>query len=110
MLHDILGPGFSETSTVEKDKIWYTNWRKLDTGEHLIKKILCITDERKHIITEPNIIIGRWLSHFKHLLNIENERDGNRTEVNKREDARAAHYHRAIQINGSREANEENAE
>ena len=56
-------------------------------GEHLIKKILCIADERKHIITEPNRIIGRWLSYFKHLLNIENERDGNRTEVNQREDA-----------------------
>ena len=61
-----------------------------------------ITDERKHIITEPNRIIGRWLSHFKHLLNIDNERDGNI--------GRLAHYHRAIQINGSREANEENAE
>ena len=47
-----------------------------------------ITDERKHIITEPKrIIIGRWLGHFKHLLNIENERDRNMTEVNQREDA-----------------------
>ena len=27
------------------------------------------------------------MSYFKHLLNIENERDGNRTEVNQREDA-----------------------
>ena len=49
--------------------------------------IVYIADERKHIITEPNRIIGRWLSYFKHLLNIENERDGNRTEVNQREDA-----------------------
>ena len=31
-----------------------------------------ITDERKHIITEPKRIIRRWLGHFKHLLNIEN--------------------------------------
>ena len=46
-----------------------------------------ITDETKHIITEPNRIIGRWLGHFKHLLNIENERDGNMMGVNQREDA-----------------------
>ena len=45
-----------------------------------------ITDGRKHIITEPKRIIGRWLDHFKHLLNIENERDGNMTEVTQRED------------------------
>ena len=53
----------------------------------MIRQILCITDERKHIITEPKRIIGRWLGHFKHLLNIENERDGNMTEVIEREDA-----------------------
>ena len=46
-----------------------------------------ITYERKHIITDPKRIIGRWLGHFKHLLNIENERDGNMTEVTQREDA-----------------------
>ena len=45
-----------------------------------------VTDERKHIITEPKRIIGRWLGHFKHMLNIENERDGNMTEVTQRED------------------------
>ena len=45
-----------------------------------------ITYERKHIITEPKRIIGRWLGHFKHLLNIGNERDGNMTEVTHRED------------------------
>ena len=45
-----------------------------------------ITDERKHIITDPKRIIGRWLGHLKHLLNIENERDGNMTEVTQRED------------------------
>ena len=49
--------------------------------------IVYITDERKHIITEPKRIIGRWLGHFKNLLNIENERDGNMTEVTQREDA-----------------------
>ena len=49
--------------------------------------VVYITDERKHIITEPKRIIGRWLGHFKHLLNIENERDGNMTEVTQREDA-----------------------
>ena len=49
--------------------------------------IVCITDERNTIIiTEPKRIIGRWLGHFNHLLNIENERDGNMTEVNQRED------------------------
>ena len=53
----------------------------------MIRKILCITDETKHIITEPNRIIGRWLGHFKHMLNIENERDGNMTGVYQREDA-----------------------
>ena len=52
----------------------------------MIKKILCITHERKHIITDPKRIIGRWLDHFKHLLNIENERDGNMTEATQRED------------------------
>ena len=46
-----------------------------------------ITDERKHIITDPKIIIGRWLDNFKHLLNIENERYGNMTEVTQIEDA-----------------------
>ena len=50
-------------------------------------RIVYITDERKHIISEPKRIIGRWLGHFKHLLNIENERDGNMPEVNQREDA-----------------------
>ena len=49
--------------------------------------IVYIADERKHIITDPNIIIGRWLSHFQHLLNIENEREGNMMGVNQREDA-----------------------
>ena len=46
-----------------------------------------ITDERKHIITETKRIRERWLGHFKHLLNIENERDGNMTKVTQREDA-----------------------
>ena len=49
--------------------------------------IVYITDERKHIITDPKRIIGRWLDNFKHLLNIENERYGNMTEVTQREDA-----------------------
>ena len=31
-----------QKSRVEKDKIWYTNRRKLDTGKRLIRKILCI--------------------------------------------------------------------
>ena len=31
--------------------------------------------------------VGRWLGHFVHLLNIENEIDGNMTEVTQREDA-----------------------
>ena len=54
----------------------------------MIRKILCIiTDERTYIITEHKRIIGRWLGHFKHLLNIENEIDGNMTEVTQREDA-----------------------
>ena len=48
--------------------------------------IVYVTDERKHIITEPKRIIGRWLDYFKHLLNIEDERDGNMTEVTQRED------------------------
>ena len=46
-----------------------------------------ITDERKPSITEPKRITGRWLGHFKRLLTIENERDGNMTEVTQREDA-----------------------
>ena len=46
-----------------------------------------ITDETKHIIAEPKRIIGRWLGHFKHLLNIEHERDGNVTGVAQREHA-----------------------
>ena len=49
--------------------------------------IVYITDERKHIITDPKRIIGRWLDNFKHLLDIENERCGNMTEVTQREDA-----------------------
>ena len=68
-----------------------------------------ITDGRKHIITEPKRIIERWLGHFKHLLNIENERDGNMTEVPPKRGL-AAHYHIAIRISGSSEANVENAE
>ena len=48
--------------------------------------IVYITDGRKHIITEPNRIIGRWLGHVKHMLTIE-KRDGNMTEVIQREDA-----------------------
>ena len=56
--------------------------------------IVYIADERKHIITEPNRIIGRWLSHFKHMLNIENERDGNMTEVTVTE----CNYYRGIQL------------
>ena len=89
--------------TTAKDAGYEELYAKLDSreGQDMIYKlaktryrrtldqedIVYITDERKHIITEPNRIIGRWLSHFKHLLNIENERDGNRTEVNQREDA-----------------------
>ena len=49
--------------------------------------IVYITYERKHIIAEPKRITGRWLGHFKHMLNIKNERDGNMTEVTQREDA-----------------------
>ena len=89
--------------TTAKDKGYEELYTKLDSreGQDMIYKlaktryrrtldqedIVYIADERKHIITEPNRIIGRWLSYFKHLLNIENERDGNRTEVNQREDA-----------------------
>ena len=79
--------------------------RTLDQGG-----IVHITDERKHIITQPKRIIGRWLDHFKHLLNIENERDGNMTEVTQREDAQHTHYHRSIRISGSIETNEDNAD
>ena len=89
--------------TTAKDKGNGELYTKLDSreGQDMIYKlaktryrrtldqedIVYIADERKHIITEPNRIIGRWLSYFKHLLNIENERDENRTEVNQREDA-----------------------
>ena len=89
--------------TTAKDEVYEELYTKLDSleGQDIIYKlaktryrrtldqedIVYITDERKHIITEPNRIIGRWLSHSKHLLNIENERDGNRMEVNQREDA-----------------------
>ena len=89
--------------TTAKDEGYDELYTKLDSreGQDMIYKlpktryrrtldqedIVYIADERKHIIIEPNIIIGRWFSYFKHLLNIENERDGNRTEVNQREDA-----------------------
>ena len=49
--------------------------------------IVYITDGTKHIITESKRIIGRWFGHFKHLLHIDNERDGNMTVVSQREDA-----------------------
>ena len=46
----------------------------------MIRKILCIQQMRGNTLV-------RWLGHFKHLLNIENERDGNMTELTQREDA-----------------------
>ena len=89
--------------TTAKDAGYEELYTKLDSreGQDMIYKlaktryrrtldqedIVYITDERKHIITDPKRIIGRWLGHFKHLLNIENERDGNMTEVTQREDA-----------------------
>ena len=88
--------------TTAKDAGYEELYTKLDSreGQDMIYKlaktryrrtldqedIVYITDERKHIITDPKRIIGRWLVHFKHLLNIENERDGNMTEVTQRED------------------------
>ena len=88
--------------TTAKDAGYEELYTKLDSreGQDMIYKlaktryrrtldqedIVYITDERKHIITDPKRIIGRWLGHFKHLLNIENERDGNMTEVTQRED------------------------
>ena len=92
-----------KTVTTAKDAGYAELYTKLDSreGQYLIYKlaktryrrtltqedIVYITDERKHIITDPKRIIGRWLGHFKHLLNIENERDGTMTEVTQREDA-----------------------
>ena len=89
--------------TTAKDAGYEELYTKLDSreGQDMIYKlaktryrrtldqedIVYITDKRKHIITDPKRIIGRWLGHFKHLLNIENERDGNMTEVTQREDA-----------------------
>ena len=89
--------------TTAKDAGYEELYTKLDSreGQDMIYKlaitryrrtldqedIVYITDERKHIITDPKRIIGRWLGHFKHLLNIENERDGNMTELTQREDA-----------------------
>ena len=64
-------------------KLAKTRYRRTLDQEDIVN----ITDERKHIITDPKRIIGRWLGHFKRLLNIENERDGNMTEVTQREDA-----------------------
>ena len=55
-------------------------------GEHLIRKILYKIDERKHIIKDPNRIIGRWFGQFKYLFKIGNERDGNMMGLNLRED------------------------
>ena len=88
--------------TTAKDAGYEELYTKLDSreGQDMIYKlaktryrrtldqedIVYITDEKKHIITEPKRIIGRWLDYFKHLLNIENERDGNMTEVTQRED------------------------
>ena len=76
--------------TTAKDAGYEELYTKLDSreGQDMIYKlaktryrrtldqedIVYITDERKHIITDPKRIIGRWLGHFKHLLNIENER------------------------------------
>ena len=61
-----------------------------------------ITDYRKHIITEPKRILGLWLGHYKHLLNIQHEiiwkHDGSDSKR-----GCAAHYHRAIRISGSSE-------
>ena len=42
--------------------------------------------ERKHIIKDPNRIIGRWFCQLKYMFNIGNERDGNMTGLNLRED------------------------
>ena len=91
-----------KTVTTANDAGYDELYTKLDSreGQYMIYKlaktryrrtldqedIVYITDERKHIITEPKIIIGRWLDYFKHLLNIGNERDGNMTEVTQRED------------------------
>ena len=88
--------------TTAKDAGYEELYTKLDSreGQDMIYKLaktryrrtldqedsVYITDERKHIITDPKRIIGRWLGHVKHLLNIENERDGNMTEVTQRED------------------------
>ena len=88
--------------TTAKDAGYEELYTKLDSreGQDMIYKlaktryrrtldqedIVYITDERKHIITEPKRIIRRWLDYFKHLLNIENERDENVTEVTQRED------------------------
>ena len=89
--------------TTAKDAGYEELYTKLDSreGQDMIYKLaktryrrtldqedtVYITDERKHIITDPKRIIGRSSGHFKHLLNIENERDGNMTEVTQREDA-----------------------
>ena len=89
--------------TTAKDAGYEELYTKLDSreGQDMIYKLaktrymrtldqeysVYITDERKHIITEPKRIIRRWLGHFKHLLNIGNERDGNMTDVTQREDA-----------------------
>ena len=77
--------------TTAKDAGYEELYTKLDSreGQDMIYKlektrhrrtldqedIEYITDGRKHIITEPKRIIGQWLDYFKHLLNIENERD-----------------------------------
>ena len=57
--------------TVEKDK----TWRRYRRSRRFV-----------YIADGTLLQSHRWLSYFKHLLNID-ERDGNRTEVNQREDA-----------------------